>query len=161
MFGLTMDKLIVIGVLAAVLIGPKQLPVYAERLGVLVRTVRDLVATTKARAAEELGPEFDPTEWKRLDPRQFDPRRIIQEALVEERGPVAQLEQSTTSEAQVEPTVPSAPEKPVASGGWQAALLERVGRDGADAHRAPAPIMLTERVVLDERVDEPASRRAS
>lgn len=156
-----MDKLIVIGILAAVLIGPKQLPVYAERLGVLVRTVRDLVATTKARAAEELGPEFDPTEWKRLDPRQFDPRRIIQEALVEERGSVAQLEQSMTSEVQAEPSVPSALAKPVTSGGWQAALLERVGRDGADAHRAPAPIVITERVVPDERVDEPASRRAS
>ncbi len=156
-----MDKLIVIGILAAVLIGPKQLPVYAERLGVLVRTVRDLVATTKARAAEELGSEFDPTEWKRLDPRQFDPRRIIQEALVEDHGSVAQLEQSTTSEVQVEPSVPSASAKPVASGGWQAALLERVGRDGADAHRAPAPIVITERVVIDERVDESASRRAS
>ena len=156
-----MDKLIVIGILAAVLIGPKQFPVYAERLGVLVRTVRDLVATTKARAAEELGPEFDPTEWKRLDPRQFDPRRIIQEALVEDRGSVPQLQQSTTSDLQVEPSVPSAPAKPVASGGWQAALLERVGRDGADAHRAPAPIVITERVVMDERVDESASRRAS
>ena len=156
-----MDKLIVIGILAAVLIGPKQLPVYAERLGVLVRTVRDLVATTKARAAEELGPEFDPAEWKRLDPRQFDPRRIIQEALVEERGPDVQREPAATSEVQVEPSVPSASAKPVASGGWQAALLERVGRDGADAHRAPAPIVITERVVLDERVDEPASRRAS
>lgn len=156
-----MDKLIVIGILAAVLIGPKQLPVYAERLGVLVRTVRDLVATTKARAAQELGPEFDPTEWTRLDPRRFDPRRIIQEALVEERGPDVQREPSTTSEVQVEPSVPSASAKPVASGGWQAALLERVGRDGADAHRAPAPIVITERVVLDERVDEPPSRRAS
>lgn len=153
-----MDKLIVIGVLAAVLIGPKQLPVYAERLGVLVRTVRDLVATTKARAAEELGPEFDPTEWKRLDPRQFDPRRIVQEALVEERGPDAPREPAAEDQ---DPTVPSAPAKSVASGGWQAALLERVGRDGADAHRAPAPIVITERVVLDEPVDEPASRRAS
>lgn len=153
-----MDKLIVIGILAAVLIGPKQLPVYAERLGVLVRTVRDLVATTKARAAEELGPEFDPAEWKRLDPRQFDPRRIVQEALVEEHGPDAPREPAAEDQ---DPTVPSAPAKPVASGGWQAALLERVGRDGADAHRAPAPIVITERVVLDERVDEPASRRAS
>ena len=149
-----MDKLIVIGIIAAVLIGPKQLPVYAERLGVLVRTVRDLVATTKARAAEELGPEFDATEWRRLDPRQFDPRRIIQEALVEERGLNAPLE--PVAEHQ-DPTVPPVPAKPLASGGWQAALLERVGRDGADAHRAPAPIVIDERVVAAE----PASRRAS
>jgi sec-independent protein translocase protein TatB len=149
-----MDKLIVIGILAAVLIGPKQVPVYAEKLGVLVRTVRDLVATTKARAAEELGPEFDATEWRRLDPRQFDPRRIIQEALAEERGPDAPLEPAAADE---EPTVPPASAKPVVSGGWQAALLERVGRDGADAHRAPAPIVIDERVV----VGEPASRLAS
>lgn len=149
-----MDKLVVIGILAAVLIGPKQLPVYAEKLGVLVRTVRDLVATTKARAAEELGPEFDATEWRRLDPRQFDPRRIIQEALAEERGPDAPRE--SVAEDQ-DPTVPPVTAKPLASGGWQAALLERVGRDGADAHRAPAPIVIDERVV----VGEPASRRAS
>lgn len=149
-----MDKLIVIGIIAAVLIGPKQLPVYAEKLGVLVRTVRDLVATTKARAAEELGPEFDATEWRRLDPRQFDPRRIIQEALAEERGPDAPLEPAAADE---EPTVPPASAKPVVSGGWQAAFLERVGRDGADAHRAPAPIVIDERVVAAE----PASRLAS
>ncbi|WP_285042615.1 Sec-independent protein translocase TatB [Plantibacter sp. LMC-P-059a] len=155
-----MDKLIVIGIIAAVLIGPKQLPVYAEKLGVLVRTVRDLVATTKARAAEELGPEFDPTEWRRLDPRQFDPRRIIQEALAEEHGPDAPLEPAAADE---EPTVPPVPAKPLVSGGWQAAFLERVGRDGADAHRAPAPIVITERVVPGERVvvAEPASRLAS
>lgn len=127
MFGLTVDKLIVIGIIAAVLIGPKQLPVYAERLGVLVRTLRDLVETTKARAVEEFGSEFDATEWKRLDPRQFDPRRIVQEALAEE--PVVTKEVVSGTPA-------------VAAGGWQAALLERVERaerDGADAHRAPAP----------------------
>jgi sec-independent protein translocase protein TatB len=141
-----MDKLIVIGILAAVLIGPKQLPVYAERLGALVRTVRDLVATTKARAAEELGPEFDPTEWTRLDPRRFDPRRIVQEALVEDRGRDVQREP-----AAAESTVADAPATPVATGGWQAALLDRVGRDGAGAHTAPAPIVL----------EGAASRRAS
>ena len=43
--------------------------------------------------------------------------------------------------------MPPVPTKPLASGGWQAALLERVGRDGADAHRAPAPIVIDERVV--------------
>ncbi len=58
--------------------------------------------------------------------------------------------------------MPPVPAKPLVSGGWQAALLERVGRDGADAHRAPAPIVITERFVLDERVGAgPASRLAS
>ncbi len=32
---------------------------------------------------EELGPDFDDMDWKKLDPRQYDPRRIIREALQE------------------------------------------------------------------------------
>src|SRR3954452_23783821 len=30
---------------------------------------------------EELGPEFDEIDWRKLDPRQYDPRRIVREAL--------------------------------------------------------------------------------
>jgi sec-independent protein translocase protein TatB len=30
-----------------------------------------------------MGPEYDDIEWKSLDPRQYDPRRIIREALLE------------------------------------------------------------------------------
>ncbi len=29
----------------------------------------------------ELGPEFDDVDWAKLDPRQYDPRRIVREAL--------------------------------------------------------------------------------
>jgi sec-independent protein translocase protein TatB len=28
-----------------------------------------------------LGPEFDEVDWKKLDPRQYDPRRIVRDAL--------------------------------------------------------------------------------
>jgi sec-independent protein translocase protein TatB len=37
---------------------------------------------------EEMGPDFDDVDWKKLDPRQYDPRRIIREALTEEPEPV-------------------------------------------------------------------------
>jgi sec-independent protein translocase protein TatB len=33
---------------------------------------------------EEMGPEFDEVDWRKLDPRQYDPRRIIREALADE-----------------------------------------------------------------------------
>jgi sec-independent protein translocase protein TatB len=32
---------------------------------------------------DELGPDYDDVDWKKLDPRQYDPRRIIREALTE------------------------------------------------------------------------------
>jgi sec-independent protein translocase protein TatB len=30
-----------------------------------------------------MGPEFDDVEWQKLDPRQYDPRRIIRDALLD------------------------------------------------------------------------------
>jgi sec-independent protein translocase protein TatB len=32
---------------------------------------------------DELGEDFDLDEWRKLDPRQYDPRRIIRDALLE------------------------------------------------------------------------------
>lgn len=82
--GITLDKLMIILILAAVLIGPERLPMLAERLGTLVRTLRDLAGGAKARMREEMGPEFDDVDWKKLDPRQYDPRRIVMDALRDE-----------------------------------------------------------------------------
>ncbi|QEO15552.1 Sec-independent protein translocase TatB [Agromyces intestinalis] len=81
MFGLTFEKLLIIGVIAVFLLGPERLPHYAAKLGQLVRTVRDFANGAKDRMREEMGPEFDDVDWKQLDPRQYDPRRIIREAL--------------------------------------------------------------------------------
>ncbi len=82
--GITLDKLLIIAVLAAVLIGPERLPALAERLGALVRGLRDLAGGAKERMREEMGPEFDEVDWKKLDPRQYDPRRIVMDALRDE-----------------------------------------------------------------------------
>lgn len=84
MFGLTFDKLLIIGVIAVFLLGPDRLPHYAAQLGRLVRTVRDMATGAKDRMREEMGPEFDDVDWKKLDPRQYDPRRIIREALLDD-----------------------------------------------------------------------------
>ena len=80
-FGLTFEKLFVIGIIAVILLGPERLPYYASQLAKLVRSLRDLANGAKERMREEMGPDFDEMDWKKLDPRQYDPRRIIREAL--------------------------------------------------------------------------------
>jgi sec-independent protein translocase protein TatB len=82
-FGLTFDKLLLIGVLALLLIGPERLPAYAKRLGEWTKRVRTYLGGARERMRDEMGPEFDDIDWKQLDPRQYDPRRIIREALTE------------------------------------------------------------------------------
>lgn len=86
-FGLTFDKLLIIGIIAVFLLGPERLPYYASQLARLVRSVRDMANGAKERMREEMGPDFDDIDWKKLDPRQYDPRRIIREALSEEDAP--------------------------------------------------------------------------
>lgn len=80
-FGLTFEKLLIIGVIAVFLLGPERLPHYAAQLGRLVRSLRDMASGAKDRVKEEMGPDFDDVDWRKLDPRQYDPRRIIREAL--------------------------------------------------------------------------------
>jgi sec-independent protein translocase protein TatB len=87
-FGLTIEKLLIIGVIAALLVGPERLPRYAEGLARLVGTARDYMRGAKTRVREEMGPDFDDVDWRKLDPRQYDPRRIIREALLDD-SPVA------------------------------------------------------------------------
>ncbi len=120
-FGLTFDKLIIIAVIAVFLIGPDRLPGYAAQLARLVRSLRAIADGAKDRMREEMGPEFDEVDWKKLDPRQYDPRRIIREALLEDPAPAtatgaeagaeAEAEKPTSGEQTASPYVESAYEK--------------------------------------------------
>ena len=84
MFGLTFEKLLLVGVVAVLLIGPERLPHYSSLFAKFVRNIRDMANGAKERLKEEMGDDYDPDEWKKLDPRQYDPRRIIREALIED-----------------------------------------------------------------------------
>jgi sec-independent protein translocase protein TatB len=84
MFGLTFEKILIIGIIAVFLLGPDKLPHYAAQFGRLVRQLRDMANGAKDRMRDEMGPEFEELDWKKLDPRQYDPRRIIREALLED-----------------------------------------------------------------------------
>ena len=84
MFGLTFEKLLIIGVIAVFVIGPERLPAYSAKFGQFVRKLKEMSSGAKDRIKEELGEDFDEEEWKKLDPRQYDPRRIIREALLDD-----------------------------------------------------------------------------
>lgn len=83
-FGLDTEKLVLIGVVAVLLLGPERLPKLAEMLARLTVRVRDWVNGAKDRVRDEMGEDFSDVEWRKLDPRQYDPRRIIRDALLED-----------------------------------------------------------------------------
>ena len=82
--GLTFDKLLLIGLVAVLIIGPDRLPKAAESFAKFVRRAGEYLRDTRSKMRDELGPEMDDVDWRKLDPRQYDPRRIIRDALFEE-----------------------------------------------------------------------------
>lgn len=82
--GLTIEKLLLIGLIAGLIIGPERLPRYAQALAQFTRRARDFAKTAGTRVKDEMGEDFDDVDWRTLDPRQYDPRRIIREALLDE-----------------------------------------------------------------------------
>ena len=89
MFGLDIEKVVIIAVIAVIVLGPERLPKYAAQLARLVRSLRDMANGARDRLRDEMGPDFDDVDWQRLDPRQYDPRRIIRDALLEDAPAVA------------------------------------------------------------------------
>ncbi|KUG59396.1 translocase [Serinicoccus chungangensis] len=93
---------------ALIILGPTRLPGYAAKLGQGVRYLRDLAEGAKGQLRDELGPGFDDIDWQQLDPRQYDPRRIVREALTEPRG-------ATSSSARAGSDAGERAEKPVSA----------------------------------------------
>ena len=83
-FGYDMEKFLLLLVVAALLIGPERLPRYAEALARFTKRAREWFAGARTRVKEEMGEDFDEVEWRKLDPRQYDPRRIIRDALLDD-----------------------------------------------------------------------------
>jgi sec-independent protein translocase protein TatB len=82
--GLSFDKLLILAIFAGMLLGPEHLPRLMARLGAFLRTLREIVRAAQERVRDEVGPEFDDIDWVKLDPRQYDPRRIVRDALGQE-----------------------------------------------------------------------------
>lgn len=87
MFDINGWEFVIIAVIAVLLIGPERLPQYAAKLRSWIRELRSLAEGAKEQLREQMGPEFDEVDWKAYDPRQYDPRRIVREALLEDPKP--------------------------------------------------------------------------
>ena len=87
MFGLSGEKLLLIGLIAVFVLGPERLPVYAQRFAEWIKRAKAWLDGAQDRAKEELGEDFKDVDWKKMDPRQYDPRRIIREALTDQPSP--------------------------------------------------------------------------
>lgn len=116
MLGLTFDKILVIAVIAVFLVGPTRLPGYAAKLAQFVRNLRVMATDAKDRMRDEMGPEFDDIDWKKLDPRQYDPRRIIRDALLDDE-PAPTLGRPSASDAVAGVAVVAASTGPALSAG--------------------------------------------
>jgi sec-independent protein translocase protein TatB len=77
-------ELVVLVLIAVVVLGPERLPEYAAQLARLVKGLRRMASGAREQLREEVGPELDEVDWRKLDPRQYDPRRIIKEALLDD-----------------------------------------------------------------------------
>jgi len=94
-------ELLVLAAVGVIVLGPERLPQYAAQLGKLVRQARSFARSARAQMREELGEDFDDIDWQSLDPRKYDPRRIVREALLDDEDePVLHEPRSTSAEGQ-------------------------------------------------------------
>lgn len=82
--GINGTEMVILVIVALVVIGPKRLPEYAQKLRDAVRQLRRMAEGAKDNVKRDFGDDFKDVDWQKLDPRQYDPRRIVREALVEE-----------------------------------------------------------------------------
>jgi sec-independent protein translocase protein TatB len=110
-FGLTFEKLLLIGLIVVLIVGPDRLPAVAEGFARMVRKAGEYLRDTKTRMRDEMGPEMDDVDWRKLDPRQYDPRRIIREALLETPAPAAAAAAAQSTIAEPAPAASRAPQE--------------------------------------------------
>ncbi|MFZ5872774.1 MAG: Sec-independent protein translocase TatB [Actinomycetota bacterium] len=81
MFGINGAEFVVLIIVALLVIGPERLPEYSAQLARFVKQARRFALDAREQVRSELGPDFDDVDWRKLDPRQYDPRRIVRDAL--------------------------------------------------------------------------------
>ena len=84
MIGISGPEFLVIILVAVIVVGPQRLPEYARKLTQAVRRLRVFLDDAKEQIAEEVGPEMADLNLSDLDPRNYDPRKIVRDALGED-----------------------------------------------------------------------------
>ena len=83
-FGISGSEFLVIVLVAVIVVGPQRLPEYTRKLTQMVRQLRVFLDNARSQLAEEVGPEMADLDLSSLDPRQYDPRKIVRDALGED-----------------------------------------------------------------------------
>ena len=143
MFGLTVEKLFLVALIAAVLIGPHRMPRYAARFAAVLRQVKGMTMEARRRVEEESGAAIVREDWQVLDPRRYDPRRIIREAWQDEPAPAADPVATVAERGRSDPAEPVPPPQ----GRWIIA--------GSSAH--PRRVWVAEESVPDSTLADAAS----
>ncbi|MGO4596594.1 Sec-independent protein translocase protein TatB [Terrabacter sp. 2RAF25] len=110
MFDINGWELLLLGLLAIVILGPERLPEYAAKFGKFVRQARTMADRAKQQLKDEMGPEFSDVDWRAYDPRQYDPRKIVRDALSsppEEAEPDPVVDKPVSAPRWHDPTVPT------------------------------------------------------
>lgn len=139
MLNINAPEFLVLLVLVLVVVGPQRLPEYAETLASWVRQLRDMAVGARETVRTELGPDFDDIDWAKFDPRQYDPRKIVKEALLDgwdEPSPSSRSARERGASREVSLDKPGA----AASGGGKEASRAPgavVAERASDSDRAP------------------------
>ena len=83
-FGINGSEFLVIILVAVIVVGPQRLPEYTRKLTQMVLQLRVFLDNARSQIAEEVGPEMADLDLSSLDPRQYDPRKIVRDALGED-----------------------------------------------------------------------------
>ncbi len=83
--GINAPEFLLLLLIAVVVVGPERLPTYAAQLGRIIRELRKMARGATEKVKEEMGDSFG--DLSDLDPRQYDPRRILREALADDVKP--------------------------------------------------------------------------
>jgi sec-independent protein translocase protein TatB len=118
-FDINGGELLVLAAVGVIVLGPERLPQYAAQLGKLVRQARSFARTARAQMREELGEDFDDIDWQSLDPRKYDPRRIVREALLDDEDEPVRHEPRTTSAEAPSGVRLTKPGEGASSGGYE------------------------------------------
>ncbi|OMH35108.1 Sec-independent protein translocase TatB [Tersicoccus sp. Bi-70] len=120
MLGINGSEFIVLAILAILLLGPERIPEYASQLARLTREIKRVATGARQQLKDELGDDFEDVDWRKLDPRQYDPRRIVREALFDDETTATNGVPRPTPAPAVQASVPTIATRPGLAPGQRA-----------------------------------------
>jgi len=76
-FDLSLEKLVILAVIALIVFGPRELPKIASQAGRMLRELRRIAEGAKADLREGLGPEYQDFDFDDLNPRSFVRKHLL------------------------------------------------------------------------------------